>query len=184
EAQESLRARDDFIAIAAHELSTPLTPLRMRAQELERLVEKSEGATLPVEAVAGSVRAIERSSRRLADLVDRLLDVSRVTVGRVPLERTRFDLVGLAREVVDEIADEIERARCQLRWHAPDGPVEGGWDRRRVAIALRNLLSNALKFGRGRPVELRIAREDERVRVTVRDEGPGLPEAEVRRLFE
>lgn len=184
EVQESLRARDDFIAIAAHELATPLTPLRMRAQELERLVEAREGATLPVEAVAGSVRAIERSSRRLADLVDRLLDVSRVTVGRVPLERTRFDLVGLAREVVGELADEIERARCEVRWYVPDEPVEGEWDRRRVVIALRNLLSNALKFGRGRPVELRIAREGERVHVTVRDEGPGLPEDEVRRLFE
>ena len=91
EVQDSLRARDDFIVIAAHELQTPLTPLRLRAQELDRRVADRAGGTLSADEISGTVRAIDRSSRRLSDLVERLLDVSRVIVGRVELERSRFD---------------------------------------------------------------------------------------------
>lgn len=184
EVQESLRARDDFIMIAAHELATPLTPLRMRAQELARVLADHQGGAVPAERVAGSARAIDRSSRRLADLVERLLDVSRVTVGRIALERTRFDLVELAREVVGELADELERAGSRVEWSVPSEPVEGEWDRRRLAIGLRSLLSNALKFGGGLPITVSIRCEGERVHVSVRDEGPGLSVAEVSRLFE
>ncbi|MCZ7687362.1 MAG: PAS domain S-box protein [Sandaracinaceae bacterium] len=184
EVQESLRARDDFLMIAAHELATPLTPLRMRAQELARVLAEDQGGAVATERIAGSVRAIDRSSRRLAELVERLLDVSRVTVGRIALERTRFDLVQLAREVVAELADELERAGSRVEWSVPSEPVEGEWDRRRLAIGLRSLLSNALKFGGGLPITVSIRRDGERVHVSVRDEGPGLSVAEVSRLFE
>lgn len=184
EAQDSLRARDDFLVLAAHELSTPLTPLRMRVQELVHLVSNRSGQAIPVERLEGSVRAIDRASRRLMELVERLLDVSRVTVGKVELERSRFDVVELAREVVRHLAEELERAGTRVGWRVPDAPVIVCWDRRRTAVALQSLLSNAMKFGPGRPIEISVWLEDSDVHIGVRDQGPGLTLEERRRLFE
>ncbi len=184
EVQDSLRARDDFIVIAAHELQTPLTPLRMRAQELARVVDESAGRCIDAGDLIGTVRAIDRSSRRVTELVERLLDVSRVMVGRVELEMTRFDLVALARAIVVELGEELERVGSDVAWDVPDEPIEGRWDRKRIALAIRSLLSNALKFGPGRPIEVGVRVEDDQVRVSVRDHGPGLAPEESRRLFE
>lgn len=184
EVQASLRARDDFLALAAHELQTPITPLRIRAQQLARLVEEHAGGTLSVDRVAEYVRGIERSSRRLSELVERLLDVSRLTVGLVTLEVSTFDLVELAREVAGELEEELGRAGCRVVWHLPDEPIIGSWDRRRIGLAIRNLLSNAVKFGPGRPIEVVVDAQAALARVSVRDHGPGLSAAEQGRLFE
>jgi PAS domain S-box-containing protein len=184
EAQESLRARDDFLALAAHELSTPLTPLRMRVQELSRLVGQQAHDCPTSQQLEEGVRAIDRSSRRLGELVDRLLDVSRVTVGKVALERQRFDAVELAREVVGKLGEELDRAGSRITWRVPDEPVTVVWDRRRIQLALHNLLSNALKFGPGRPIEVSVSKEGEEVHVAVSDEGPGLTAEDRGRLFE
>lgn len=186
EAQESLRARDDFLALAAHELSTPLTPLRMRVQELSRLVNERCGNGDTAQQLEDSVRTIDRSSKRLAELVDRLLDVSRVTVGRIELKRERFDVVKLARDLVDSLSDELERAGSTLEWVVPDKPVEVVWDRKRIQVALHNLLSNAMKFGPGQPIELTIEEKptSDEVYIAVRDHGPGLTREDRGRLFQ
>jgi PAS domain S-box-containing protein len=184
EVQASLRARDDFLALAAHELATPITPLRIQAQQLARVVEEAPGRMVRVDQLAGPVRGVERSSRRLAELVERLLDVSRVTVGRMTLEPSSFDLVALAREVAREMEDALRRAGSAIEWRVPDEPVVGSWDRRRVAIAIRNLLSNAIKFGRGQPIEVTIEADDTQIALSVRDHGLGLSPAERSRLFE
>lgn len=184
EAQESLRARDDFLVLAAHELSTPLTPLRMRVQELSRVVAE-RGRDCPAAAqLEEEVRAIDRSSRRLAELVDRLLDVSRVTVGKLALERERFDAVALVRQVVTQLTEELDRAGSRVTFSVPDHPVPVLWDRRRIQVALHNLLSNALKFGPGRPIEVSVREQDEEVHMAVSDQGPGLTPEDRGRLFE
>jgi len=186
EAQESLRARDDFLALAAHELSTPLAPLRMRVQELSRLITERCGDGAAMAHVEENVRAIDRSSKRLAELVDRLLDVSRVTVGRVELTRERFDVVALAREVVESLGEELDRVGSAIDWRVPDEPVMVVWDRRRIQVALHNLLSNAIKFGPGRPIEVSVALSEDgaEVQIAVRDQGPGLTREDRGRLFE
>lgn len=184
EAQESLRARDDFLVLAAHELSTPLTPLRMRVQELSRIVDQRAHDCPASERLSEEVRAIDRSSRRLAELVDRLLDVSRVTVGKLALERERFDAIALVREVVAQLGDELERAGSRVTLSVPERAVMVLWDRRRIQVALHNLLSNAVKFGPGRPIEVSLSEEGDDVHVAVSDQGPGLTPEDRGRLFE
>lgn len=185
EVQASLRARDDFLALAAHELSTPITPLRIQAQQLVRAVDEAQDGSVRVDRIAGPVRGVERSSQRMAELVSRLLDVSRVTVGRMTLEPSSFDLVALAREVARELGVELTRAGSRIEWRVPTEPVIGSWDRRRVGIAIRNLLSNALKFGPGRPIEVSVELEPgSLVALRVQDHGPGLSAEERGRLFE
>src|SRR5690606_14868774 len=116
--------------------------------------------------------------------VDRLLDVSRVTVGKLALERERFDAVALVRQVVTQLAEELERAGSRVTFSVPDHPVPVLWDRRRIQVALHNLLSNALKFGPGRPIEVSVREQDEEVHMAVSDQGPGLTPEDRGRLFE
>jgi len=183
-AQDSLRARDEFVAIAAHELRTPLTPLRLQAHLLTTFANRrdpsreSDAAQLQMLA-----RDISRSSERLISLVEQLLDVSQMTVGGASLQLEQLDLATVARHVVSEVADDLERTGSTVTWARPPGKVRGVWDRRSLELALRNLLTNAMKFAPG-PIELSLAVQDGEVQLAVRDFGRGLSQEEQAQLFE
>jgi signal transduction histidine kinase len=140
------------------------------------------------------VRAAERAARqaladreealRLRDLVDNLLDVSCVQLGRLALHPTRMDLRELVEEVVDNLGPDLERAGCALTLEAPE-PVWGMWDRMRLEQVVTNLVSNALKYGAGRPVHVgvRAAPPDQGL-LTVCDQGIGIDPTDHTRIFE
>jgi PAS domain S-box-containing protein len=179
-ALEAMRERDEFIAVAAHELRTPLTVLRLK---LERL----RGAAPGVEGAAGAeVAAIEaatRHVRRLSVLVDRLVDVSRIASGRLELHREDVELGALVERALGDARAEAGASGCALSVSAPSPVVVSG-DRARLESVFALLVSNAVKYGRGRPVEIAVDAAGGRARVAVRDSGIGIsPEAQ-RRLFQ
>lgn len=183
--RESVRVRDEFIAIAAHELRTPLTPLRMQAEALATKVESRRTDELTPERLATPVRHMIRSVERLVALVERLLDFSQMTVGGSRLELEEQDLVALAVEVVHELASDLGRVGSTVVWNTPRGPVVGRWDRRRVKLAVRNLLANAMKFAPGKQIEVSVSLdESSHARLAVRDRGPGLGREEQAQIFE
>jgi PAS domain S-box-containing protein len=182
--RESVRVRDEFIAIAAHELRTPLTPLRMQVDALAAIVESRRAETLTPELLATPVRYILRSSERLVALVERLLDFSHMTVGGGRLELTEQDLVALAAEVVDELASDLERLGSTVAWDTPHEPLVGQWDRQRIKLAIQSLLGNAMKFAPGTPIEVSVRADASHVRLAVRDRGPGLGRQEQAQIFE
>jgi PAS domain S-box-containing protein len=183
EAQDAIRARDTFLSVASHELNTPLTSLTLNVQALRRDLEpRATGGASP-EALATKVQAVQRQLSRLSSLVRELLDVSRITAGRLRLEREDLDLAALAREVVPRFSEDLAKAGCELRLDAP-GPATGHWDRLRLEQVLQNLLSNAIKYGRGRPIEVRVGADAERAWLTVRDEGVGIAPEGQARLFQ
>jgi PAS domain S-box-containing protein len=182
DAQRAVRLRDDFLAVASHELKTPLTPLRLHLQGLRRVVEASEG--LPVEAgrVLRAVHGCEAQVRKLAGLVDDLLDVSRLAKGRLSLHLEPVDLLAVMRDVVEQLAPEAARAGCRVE--VGEGPpVVGRWDRVRLEQVVTNLLTNALKYGARKPVLLRAWREGALARLLVRDEGIGIAPEHRARIF-
>ncbi|WP_395813359.1 sensor histidine kinase [Archangium minus] len=126
---------------------------------------------------------MERGVGRLSVLVDELLDVSRITSGRLVLHLEDVDLAELVREVVERIRPEAERVGCELRLQVP-GPVVSRWDRLRLEQVLSNLLSNALKYGAGYPVEVALRVSGTQVLLQVRDEGIGIDPALQERIFE
>jgi signal transduction histidine kinase len=128
------------------------------------------------------VCAASAQADRLAHLVGTLLDVSRITSGRMDLHRGRVDLAALARQVVSHFHELAERAGSTLELHA-DSPVEGSWDRLRVEQVLTNLVSNAIKFGGAKPVEVTVCRAGPHGRVTVRDHGIGIAAEDLDRVF-
>ncbi|MFP2929208.1 ATP-binding protein [Pyxidicoccus sp. 3LG] len=174
-----VKARDEFLSIAAHELRTPLTPLKLQLETLRRSV---VAAGLEDDRV---LRHLERSTaqvQRLAQLVERLLDVSRVATGRLGLLLEELDLSTLAAEVTDRFREEAEVAGSRLEVHI-DGPVRGVWDQLRIEQVLSSLISNAIKYGAGRPIDVRVEGGGEVARMCVKDRGIGLASEDTHRIF-
>jgi signal transduction histidine kinase len=179
--REAVAARDAFLSIASHELKTPLTALQLQVQGLIRAVQAGGAGT---DRVSERIRVVARSTERLGELVNRLLDVSRITAdGEIALERERFDLAELARDVARRFADAAADAGSTLVVDAPS-PVPGDWDRARVDAALTNLVSNAVKYGEGRPIAIEVRAEGSLARLVVRDAGIGIDAADQQRIFE
>ncbi len=172
---EALRLRDDFLGLASHELRTPLTALQLQLHSLHG----STGDAGLQERLARTLRHAER----LAVLVDGLLDVSRLSAGPVELELEEVDLARLARDAVERALGMPGGPGSPILVLS-EGPVLGSWDRARLEQVLTHLLANALKYGRGHPIEVRVEGLPERARLAVRDEGPGISPEHHDRIFE
>jgi signal transduction histidine kinase len=149
----------------------------MQIQSMQR----SLAAGKPVN-VAEKVDKLAKSGQRLESLLGQMLDVSRISTGRLNLEPESFDLVALVHEVVARFADESAKANSVLLTRGLDR-LEGYWDRLRIDQVLTNLLSNALKYGRGKPVEIDVATEEGSAVVRVIDHGIGIDAEHQKRLF-
>lgn len=176
-AQEAVATRDAFLAVAGHELRTPLTALLFHAQSLSRAA-----STLPPEAAARAAK-LARSARRIARLVDELLDVTRIASGKLELNRRETDLADVAREVVLRNEEPAAQLGAPLRLAAPR-PVRGRWDRERLEQVAEALLANALKYGRGHPIDVRVEGDGATARLTVRDHGIGIAAEDQARIFD
>ncbi|HEX8435942.1 ATP-binding protein [Archangium sp.] len=182
QAREAVHVRDEFLSVASHELKTPLTPLQMKLQALRREAETAPHASLPAARVVRGLEVAEAQVRRLSTLVHALLDVSRISSGPLALELEALDLAALVREVVSRFEVQAEKAECALSVHAPR-PVMGRWDRMRLDQVLTNLLTNALKYGAGKPVHVLVDSQAGRATLTVRDEGLGIHSEHLSRIF-
>ena len=177
-AQAAVAARDEFLSIASHELRTPLAALKLALQNLRRMLGAAADA-----AGRKSLEAGERQTGRLETLVAALLDVSRIQAGRLDLSLEEMDLSALVRETVAQFEDQLVLAGCAISVRAP-APVAGRWDRLRLGQVVVNLLSNAMKYGEGKPIEVEVQGDGRVARLSVRDRGIGLgPEAQ-RRIFQ
>ncbi len=183
EVQEAVRLRDEFLSVASHELKTPLTPLSLKLDVLAR--ELAAEADLPrAPRWARYVESARGQVRRLADLVNDLLDVSRISTGRLQLHLEAVDLAAVVRDVVAQFEQQAAKFGCSLVLQVGQEPLVGRWDRLRVEQVVGNLLSNAIKYGAGHPVHLHLEADGGRARLAVRDEGIGIAPEHLGRIFE
>jgi signal transduction histidine kinase len=181
--EEAVGARDALISIASHELRTPLAALQLHLDLMTRSLQKHPEKEMALDRILGKVATFERQVGRLSKLVDSLLDVSRITAGRLELSLEDVDLGAVARDVVARFDEVLRRAACEVTVRAPS-PVVGRWDRLRLEQIVTNLLSNGAKYGSGQPIEIEISGDDEKARLSVRDHGIGIPLADQVRIFE
>jgi signal transduction histidine kinase len=183
ESREAILLRDKFLSIASHELRTPLTALRLQARTLLRDTGHPERPLVP-EELAHKTRVISRQVERLSQLVDELLDISRLAQGYLSFQLEDVDLAEVVRDVAASFREELASPDIQLVLAGLDVPVVGQWNRLRLEQVVINLLTNALKYGRGRPISLELKKDEEHVWLTVRDEGIGIAPADQERIFE
>ncbi|RKG48338.1 PAS domain-containing sensor histidine kinase [Corallococcus sp. AB011P] len=181
--RDAVRARDEFLSVASHELKTPLTPLQLKLTALLRTVENNPSATLPVERIARDLEVARRQVRKLSDLIEDLLDVSRISMGQLRLDRAPMDLTSLARDVVTRYAPQSAQVGCTVTMEATT-PIRGHWDRARMDQVITNLLTNALKYGAGKPIHVRVRMDSGLAVLSVKDEGIGIPLEDQPRVFE
>lgn len=182
EAQQAIRARDEFLAIASHELRTPLSALVLQLATLERSLREIRNEAVNSKLVTKVAKA-SKITERLARLIERLLDVSRIATGRLQLSPEPMNLSDVVREFMDRFASDAQRAGSRLQVQIAPGAT-GEWDRMRLEQVLSNLLSNALKYGSGSPIEVKLDVTGDRVELTVRDHGIGISAADVSRIFD
>jgi PAS domain S-box-containing protein len=161
QAQEAIRARDEFLQVASHELKTPLTPLQMQLDSLIRGFEKSGQKN---EHLVAKLGVATRQTARLGRLVEALLDVSRITAGRIELDLEKCDLTLLVRDVAERFKSEAMKTGSPIKVSA-NGPLVGRWDALRVEQIVSNLVSDAIKYGSRKPIEIDLRETDDTVRV-------------------
>ncbi|MEO8431863.1 MAG: ATP-binding protein [Acidobacteriota bacterium] len=181
EAQGAIRVRDEFLSVASHELKTPVTTLQLQIQSLlRRLGAEPE---LPEDELAMRLTGAERQVDRLTQLINELLDISRITGGRLDLQIEDVDLAAVVREVAGRLEQSIEDAGCTLALRNLE-PQRGQWDRLRLDQIVTNLLSNAMKYGAGKPIEIVLGGTPSTVQLEVRDRGIGIDSEDQARIFE
>jgi signal transduction histidine kinase len=172
--------RDEFLSVAAHELKTPMTSLRGFAQ---LLLWQLDGNQVPSpERLAHALRAIDRQTEKLAGLVSQLLDISRLEAGRLVLERTMTDVVGIVESVAANARARTGRHEIVVR--AP-ATAPAFVDPMRLEQVLTNLVDNSIKYTPdGGPIELELSLSTESLQLLVADRGIGVPPAHRERIFD
>ncbi|MFY0575880.1 sensor histidine kinase [Cystobacter fuscus] len=157
--------------------------MKLRARQVELAL-----AHQPLEPrlggkVSSMLATFSDQMKRLGQLVDQLLDVSRINTGRLELHVEETDLAAVAREVAERLAEQIENAGCTLELEL-ELPVVGAWDRLRLEQVVMNLLTNAMKYGAHRPIRMKVWSEEDKALLRVEDRGLGIPKEDQTRIFE
>jgi PAS domain S-box-containing protein len=177
QAEAAVQMRDEFLAVASHELRTPLSTLVLRLGLLERHAAKGD-----LEQVQPSVRRAQDQAERIGNLVDRLLDVSQLASGRLKLDLAPCDLSEIAKDVTERLSEQASTAGSELRLSVSAG-ISARADKFRLEEALSNVISNAIKYGSGRPIDIQLKTKDAKAIMTVQDRGIGIPAEDLSRIF-
>ncbi len=175
-AEDALRARDEFLSIAAHEIRGPVTSIHLAVQAVLQ-------KRLAPDALSRAFEVIEREDRQLSRFVDELLDLGSLRTGRLQFQLEDVDLTDVVQHVVKRLGGELAASGSSLTITARPGVI-GEWDRFRMEQMVTNLLSNAIKFGLGKPLEIAVASAAGRALLTIRDHGIGIDAPARARIFE
>jgi signal transduction histidine kinase/PAS domain-containing protein len=174
-ARQALRAREEFLSIAAHELRGPLSVMSLAVQTLRQ-------RDVPEPTRDRMLSLVEREGRRLTRFAEDITDITRIRAGALHFDDAEVDLVEVVREVVMRLAPDIERSGSPVSIEAAHAVV-GRWDRVRLDQAVTNLITNALKFGLGRPIEVSAAAADRWATLVVSDRGLGVRASQREAIF-
>lgn len=177
---EAVAARDAFIAVAAHELRNPMTPI---LGQIELLLSAVRAGRCSPAQVEQRLERIEYAVRHYLQRATTLLNVSRITSGQFRLKLEPLDLARRLRDVAGTFAEAAEHAGVPITVSAPDN-LPGIWDGLALEQIIDNLVSNALKYGGRTPVELSLDACEKRVRLQVRDHGSGIAPNDRERVFQ
>jgi signal transduction histidine kinase len=183
ELQRAVRMRDDFMSMVSHEMRTPLNTLFLEAQVRKMHLSRGNAKAFEPAQLRAMVERDERHVQSMVRLIDDMLDVTRLQRGTLSILPKRFDLAMLLRRIVENFGTQAEGAGCALSLQAP-GTLEVELDEFRIEQVVVNLLTNAFRYGPGKPVEVLLEDGPRGVRIDVRDQGRGIAPRDQGRIFE
>ncbi len=182
DAQDALQTRDEFLAIASHELRTPLTSLLLNLQLTLSRIHKLPSGQVKVETITSMIEDSEQQAYRLSRLITDLLNVSVVSTGKLILEKEDIRLLDLAKEIKKRF--EIQLLRSKTNLVIKGANVKGNWDKVRIEQVLTNLITNAIKYGKNKPILIEVKKSDNKAVITIEDKGIGIGKEDQAHIFD
>lgn len=181
QAQDAVRIRDTFMSVASHELKTPITTIKLQFQLLGRLMKRNE--TISRTELEKPITRVDSVVNRLNDLIDDLLDVSRISAGKLTYNPENIFLGPFTHEVIQNLEEEAVKNGSAI-FFRQEGTVSGEWDKHRLEQVLINLISNAIKYGKSNPIFVSVKSENGRAVIEVKDHGMGISEENLPKIFD
>jgi len=183
-AQKAIETRDEFMSIASHELKTPITSLKLQIELTKNRIHSHDHPLTVIDSKL--IKSIENSSiqvERLTHLIESLLDISRIKLGKLEFVFQRLNVSDVIYEAVERLTDQLEAANCSvIRLNIPED-LYANWDRNRIEQVLVNLLSNAIKYAKGSPIHIFSSCDNGIASITVQDFGPGISKEQQNKIF-
>lgn len=179
ELELAVKGREELLSIASHEMKTPLTTLQLQTQIMQKFFNK-EGSN---EKLDKFLTQVEQQSKKLNRLIDDMLDVSRIRSGKFLLKKEEFDSCELVEELVSRLTPLFEKSGSGVPEITGCAHTRGCWDRMRIEQVLNNLFTNAIRYGEGKPIKVKIEDKGETALFSVQDFGPGIPEDKQEQIF-
>ena len=181
ELQRALTMRDEFMSMVAHELRTPLSVMSLEIIMRQHRLEKEETAHFDAAHLAMMFAKDARQIRSMTRLIEDMMDISRIQNGKLSVRLATTDLSELVQRVAGDFAEQGHENLINVEVQRE---IVGRWDAFRIEQVLMNLLSNAIRYGEGRPVEVSLTRVGTDARLTVHDHGRGIAVPDRQRIFE
>jgi signal transduction histidine kinase len=180
-AQEAVRIRDTFMSVASHELKTPITTIKLQFQLLNRLLTRAE--TIRREELERPIERVDKVVNRLTDLIDDLLDVSRISAGRLTYHPEPVSLAPFINNIIQGLEEEAIKNGSIIYFRQED-EIQGEWDKHRLEQITVNLITNAIKYGNSNPIFVTIRKSGEQAMIEVKDHGMGISESNLPKIFD
>jgi signal transduction histidine kinase len=181
--QGAIRMRDDFMSVVAHELCTPLNTLLLDSQVRKLQLDRGHSAIFDAAYLQKMVARDQRQIQSMMNLINDMQDVSRIRSNRLSIRPHAVELATLLARVVDNLSHQAAAVGSTITLHAAQ-PITGHWDEFRIEQVVINLLTNTLRYGNGKPVDVSLTATPEGASIAVRDQGKGISVPDQQRIFE
>src|SRR3989339_42094 len=182
ELESAVNVRDEFMSIAGHELKTPLTFLKLQSEIRKRNLEKENITAFTNEKLLKMFDSDHKQIERITRLIDDMIDVSRISSGKLSMNLEEFDICPLVYEVVERHHEQLIFSGNKIEISSVES-VYGRWDKFRLEQVITNLLTNAIRYGPGKIIKIKIGIEQNEAVIVILDQGIGIAEENLARIF-